>query len=560
MRAPGPMQTRDMVIRRLRIVLSSAGLFVAGCLGSVSDRAPDRAIDPPPMPPPDAVDGLAVTPIRRLTPDEYRRSVEVLVGLDVSAEASSIPRDGHVLGFDNHHTIQAITVTHVLAYQRVAEAAAARVLESPAARSRLTGCDPAAAGEACVREFAARFARRAYRRPPSERELERLLAIARVAPPEPLGFGPIGAILETVLQEPQFILRPEVGVPDTGDGQPRARLSGYEVATRLAFGLWQEPPDDALLDLAAAGSLDTREGVVATARDMLADPRSRAAVRTFVEQWLDLRSLETASFEPTRFPAFNDRLRSAAIEEVRLLATDAFAPGSSVLRLYDSTHGYVDAELAALYGIGGSFGPELTRVELDPASFRGGLFTTAGYAMATSKPHRTSVVHRGLFVRSATLCDAPPPPPPGVETDLPPAVENGEAALGAHLTDAGCRGCHLSMDPIGLGLERYDPIGALRASYADGSALPANGWIEGVASSDFSDGRALGRLVAQNELAPRCVMERYYTWIFGRTLHAADEATLDRVLADFNAASAGFDELVAALVASDVFRYRPLTE
>jgi hypothetical protein len=534
-------------VARASAILAGAAALL-GCVGRIGDR-PEGATEAVPE-----QGALGSAPLRRLTGREHATSIRDLLGVDVSDVIASFPDDGTVDGFDNNAMVQTVTPQHARRWQEAAETAAQRLLADPARRDALVGCEPdGETREACLRSMIERFGRLAFRRTLLADEIEALEAVADAAQGDPDPYASVAMVVRAVLQAPQFVFRIERGAPVPGRSDV-LRLTGPELATRLSFALWATTPSPALLDAAEAGALDDLEGLAAHARALAQDDRARDAARTFAAQWLRLGAMGEIELEAELFPAFGPDLRQAAVTEDALLADDFLRGDASLLGLYDAPYGYADAALAALYGVPA---PASGSHEQLTVSERGGLFGTAGFAMLTSHPQNTSVVLRGKYVREVALCDPPPPPPADVSTvPLEPGVSALDASL-AHAGDPACSGCHLRLDPIGLGLERFDAVGRLRWAYADGTPVASDGFVEGIEPGAFQGAVELARLVADSDMAARCVVEHYLRFALGKSLESAEQRTVTEVAARFAEVGHRFEELVVAISITDAFRYRP---
>jgi hypothetical protein len=277
---------------------------------------------------------------------------------------------------------------------------------------------------------------------------------------------------------------------------------------------------------------------------MLDDPRARETMHRFAAQWLRMTAVEELAFD--ELPRWHPELARSARAEITRLADDYLWSDASALDLYRADHTTLDAPLAELYGLPSG------RVEL-AGTDRGGLFSTAAFAMVTSRPTGTSIAKRGVYVLEVALCAPPPSPPEGVDTTLPAGM-NPELALDAHVTDARCASCHSLFDPIGRGLERYDPIGALRERYGDGSSIAGEGMVPMLDPPEFSGGLELGIRVAESDAAARCLVEQHFRFALGRTPDEADRCAIDALTTELAASGMRFRELAIALVRSDVFR------
>jgi hypothetical protein len=417
------------------------------------------------------------------------------------------------------------------------------------------------------------FGRRAYRRPlsgaadavaPAGTEVARLLALAQAVRAEALASGStlygglpdVAAIIAALLQSPNFLMRLTEGQPGA-DGV--SRLDGYEVAGRLAFFLWGQGPDDALLDAAERGELSSQTGVEAAARRMIAAPRTRAHFATFFHQWLELGRIYVGNIDTRRFPSFEPALQDSMYAEVqRLLEDHAWSPDTSLLEVFTADYGYADERLAALYGVPLPQGFGLRRVALGGTPLRGGLLSTAGMLTMGSHPAEPSVVNRGLSVRRRLLCGEIGAPPPNVP-DLEPMPGQTLADLQSlHSSDPACASCHRQIDPIGNGLEMYDAIGALRSDPTEAEIRARPRDIEGIEGSEFYGAVELGRLVSQLPHSRACLVENVWRFSMGeRSGLGLPELSCSSVSQAFAQSGDRFDQLLVAIATSDAFLSRP---
>lgn len=508
-----------------------------------------------PEPAPLGCDGSAFDPgparLRRLTHAEYARSVRDVLGVDPTAEVARFPADVTTGSFDNDSANQTISVLLGEGYLAAAQTIAAQVVAEPGLRDAALGCDPAS-GEACLREGLARLGRRMWRRPLEAAEVDALVALGAA---EATADEKASIAIEALLLSPKFLFRVELGEP-TADDPAILRLSGYEVATRLSYFLWGTTPDDVLLDAAAAGELDEADGVAEHARRMLADARARAAMHDFSGQWLRVRGMEGQYRDPAEFPGWGPELATSMREELALLLEDFMWSDESLLGIYTADHGYADARLAEIYGLPAN-GDALAPVSWADDATRGGFFTTAAFATASSRAGDTSPVTRAVYVREVVLCDPPPPPPPDVPQLEPAEGESAQDAFERHTADPACANCHLALDPIGHGLERYDSIGRLRETYADGRPVRMEGQItiDGEVVT-FAGGKELGQVVAGSEAAAECVVAHAYRFALGREETDDDACSMERLTQSFAAADQAFEPLLLEIVTSDAFRFR----
>jgi hypothetical protein len=435
-----------------------------------------------------------------------------------------------------------------------------------ASRLSLLGCAPPETPEAqCLRETWRAFASRAWRRPATDEELDRLATLAPLVPDAPadldfaadLGFeGRLRLGFRAILLSPHFIFRPEPD-PQPEATEPRA-LDGYELATRLSYAIWRTMPDATLTAIAATGSLGDDAQLEAEVRRLLADPRADTIVEHFAGQWLELRNLDGLFRDSVKYPEFDAALARSMRTETELLFKEYATKDASFLDILDAPATWLDGRLAAFYGIPGPKAGDatFTRVSTEGTERRG-LLSQASILTVTSHPFRTSPVRRGRWVLAKLLCDEPPPPPPGVDA-LPMAAPDGtpldiRALMALHSTDPYCANCHQAMDPIGFALEHFDAIGAWREQ-ADGFPVDAFGELPD--GRTFDGALELAAVVKADPATARCIVTHLFTYLLGRAEVPEDRCTLDAIAAQWADRGYVFRELVVLIASSGPFRQR----
>ncbi|MEM1449487.1 MAG: DUF1592 domain-containing protein [Planctomycetota bacterium] len=497
-------------------------------------------------------------PIRRLTRGELGRALRDLVGVDVDIE-SLMPDE---LVAENGFEANSSTLfVHSQWLER------ADVAVRVALRAALPDEGPASApfrGEAAFDAEA--FLRRAYRRPPTPDEVESL----RTAVAEREGAAPRAALRAALFEaraSPHFRMRLEdaraVEPDERPDGRPDGRpgeraVGAYGLASRLSFLLWSAAPDDALLDLAAAGALEQPEILDAQVERMLADPRALDFTRGFAGQWLGTRRLgREFKPDPIDVPFMTDSLMASMRDEVARFVLYLFAEDRPLADLLTSETTFVDGELARFYRMKGIRGSDAAAVRVrDPR--RRGLLGKAGVLASTSYPDRTSPVLRGAWILDDLLGTPPPPPPPGAsdldDEVLERAEERGpRAILELHRASASCASCHDRIDPLGFALEGFDQYGRTRRHYEDGGRVDTGGALPG--GETFRGPSALSRVLveARSEELSREVSRRLLAYALGRPLDWRDERTVIDLAETLRAR--GFGALLRALVSSRPFRF-----
>jgi hypothetical protein len=493
----------------------------------------------------------AASGLRTLTPAQYEASVRDVLGLEPDG------RDGAPIApLGQWSTAIAaarggFSPTTVESYEAGARDAAAWVVADPARRAELVGCTPTAvAADPCAAEFLARVGRRAYRRALEADEVARWTALAATIG-QALGdpWRGLEHALSGILQSPHFLYRVELGEDDPQSADAAAlRYSSHEMATRLSYLVWGTTPDEELLDAAERGELTTDEGLDAQLERMLRDPRADAGLAAFVADLLEVDGLRTVEKDGTLHPDFEAQREPMRAQLVQT-ATVALA-GGGFGALFTTRSYFVDRTTAPLLGLDASaFGDTPTRVELPADGPRAGVLTTPGFLAMHSYAGKTSPALRGLYVRRRVLCHDIPPPPPGVATILPERADGAlvttRELVSFHQEEEVCAACHRYMDPIGLGLEQFDEIGAHRLTQNE-LPIDPSGDLDGTA---FDDARGLGEAIADHPALAPCMASRLFAFGAGSTV-SADERAVRRL-------AAGGDDvraMLTALVRSELFR------
>lgn len=508
---------------------------------------------------------LERTPLRRLTRTEYANTVRDLLDVDASA-AADLPADEVTNGFDNNAGVLTVSSLHVEKYVLVSEALAKLAVKN---LSALTGaCDTAAKGEdACAQAFAKSFGRRAFRRPTTAEDERQLIAAYTAGRTDGSYAEGIEVMVRAALQSPNFLYRLEL-TPASDASAKRIPLSQFELASRLSYLTWGSGPDDALLDVAAKGGLATKDQVAGKARELLAAPKARGAIGSFFEQWASTRRLSITTKNTTTFPAFSTELRDAMVKELPAFINDVLWNGDGRLStLLTAPVAFVSGPLAQLYGVSqppANADGSPVKVMLPANQQRAGLLTQAGFLSVQGHPDQTSPVLRGKFVSSMLLCQPPPPPPNDVDISLPTVDEGATARIrfAAHESaGASCKGCHVTMDPIGFAFEHFDAIGQYR-ELDNGQPLDVSGQISGAPdaslSGPFNGPAELGAKLASSQQVRACVATQFFRFASGRTDSAADACSLAAMQRAFDAANGNVIDLIVATTQTDAFWYRPL--
>lgn len=424
-------------------------------------------------------------------------------------------------------------------------------------RRQIFICQPESSAdeEECAKRIISNLARRAYRRPVGEEDLQAPLDCYRQGRADGSFEAGIEMALSSLLVNPQFLFRIERD--PTGPSGGAHRISDVELASRLSYFLWSSMPDEELLHLAAVGELSQPQVLAQQVRRMLANERSRSLVSNFAGQWLYLRNLEAATPDMRLFPDFDDNLRQAFRQETELFFDSVVREDRSVLELIKSDYTYLNERLAKHYGIPHIYGSHFRRVELDQKSPRGGLLRQGSILTVTSYATRTSPVIRGQWVLKNLIGMPPPPPPPNVPdlddntvSSLLPMRER----LKQHRANPVCASCHEQMDPIGFALENFDAVGRWRETDA-GQPIDATGGLPD--GSEFTGVAGLERaLLDRAELFVRTFSEKLLTFALGRGVEHYDAPAVRQIVRDAREDNYRFSRLILGIVNSTPFQMR----
>jgi mono/diheme cytochrome c family protein len=431
-------------------------------------------------------------------------------------------------------------------------------------RRRLFVCRPETAAEEvpCARQILSTLARRAYRRPVTAEDVDRLMpfyAAGRAEGDFDLG---IQRALQRLLVSPQFLFRIEAEPATAPPGTPFA-VSDLELASRLSFFIWSSIPDDELLEVAIAGTLRQPGQLEQQVRRMLADSRSGALVTNFAAQWLYLRDLLVKKPNEILFPDFDETLREAMMRESTLFIDSVLRGGGSVLELLSADYTFLNERLAKHYGIPNVEGSDFRRVTLPAGSPRGGLLGQGSLLTITSYANRTSPVNRGKWVLENLLSSPPPPPPPDV-----PALKVDSAASGGLLTmrdamvqhreNPACASCHSRMDPIGFAMENFDAVGRWR-DRDNGLPIDTSGVFPTGVRFDGMAGLKQA-LVDEPEEFVSTFTSKLLMYGLGRNVQYFDQPVVRAIVRGAKPANYTFESIVLGVVRSAPFQMRQAYE
>ena len=497
--------------------------------------------------------------IRRLTKTEYANTLHDLYGVDPSI-ANSLPEEVEGEGFLNSISPLQSELFLSIANKVIDQIIAPKGQAPTAIQKRLFGETPKGTDlRKAARGVALTLARDAYRRPPTDTELDVLVDVYDLARNNDLNhMAALGLMLKAALVSPQFLFITPAGEPESKDAI--VLLDDFQLGSRLSYLLWSAPPDAELAALADGGKLHKHEVLRTQVKRMLKDTRSRALFNGFGAQWLRLSELNQQVFDLKMFPQMTPALRKAMMEEARLFFESIVRENQSVVRFVDSDYTFLNEPLAKVYGLKQSVhGLKMRRVKLTNPN-RGGILGMPATLATTSFPNRTSPVNRGVWVLEQILGERVPPPPP----DVPEIEEQDHKEVKGltlrqrtelHQSEATCANCHKVLDPIGFGLENFDAIGRWREKNEKGLAIHSAGKLPN--GKGFTTPAELKGLLAQREgdLA-RNLTERLMAYALGRQLEGYDDVVIDRLMIKIAKDKYRVRTIITEVITSYLFTHR----
>lgn len=519
-------------------------LLAAGCTGTIGGP-PGFSLSS------SNAEQVATSGLRRLSRVELDATVRELLGDDQGRARRLLPADS-TDPFDNDYRLQTASGALVEAAEALAIELSDVALVDPLARARLIPCQPTGSSDAgCLRVFIETFGRRAFRRPLLQEEVDRFMTLQPYSvEADDFDFG-VKLVIRAMVQHPAFLYRVELGEPVSGQAGI-FRLTRFELATRLSYFLVGTTPADWLLDQAAAGGLDSREGVEAAAKRLLADPLAREQIERFHALWLGYHRLP----HPLPLTQAMQQESDALVDRV------VFTEGSDYFTLFTSSDSFVNDTLAAQYGLTGFTGGSTFQWTPYGSAPRKGLLSHGSVLSQGVKFSDSSPTQRGIFVRNRLLCQEIPKPPPGVNVDEAPVSTSPckKERYQAHASVGGCKGCHDNIDPIGFGLERFDREGRYRTTDDNlpQCAIEGQGTVVGAPAGDlsFSGPDGLADALIASGAFERCVVTQVFRFAQGRREEGLDVPAILERTESFKAGQRNFQALLLDVVSDETFAFR----
>lgn len=510
---------------------------------------------------PGACTATVRAPMRRMTRFEYNNTVRDLLG-DTSSPANAFPSEESGNGFGNDADAQNVVAASIEQYSLGAEKVALAAT-APEKIATLAACatqvTDATSEAACAKTIADSFTPKAWRRPLVAGEADSLVALFTATRAKNNFRSSVVAMLEAILQSPEFLYRPELGAPVAGRADVK-QPTGDEMATRLSYLFWASTPDDALRTAAASGELSTPAGIKLQAQRLLADPRSHEVVRFFFDNLLPISALSALERDKTTYPTFSAKIGSLMRQETQtFLEQEIFNGPGTWPGVFTANYTYANQELATFYGLTGVTGDTFQKVVLDPATtHRGGLLTQGGIVSGPIHSNHENPVVRGSFVVQKLMCQFIPLPTGAILAKVTPPDPNSAATarqrFSTHSSDPVCKACHQNMDPYGFALENFNVVGLWR-DQENNVTVDASG--DSPVLGKFNGPLEMERVLAGSEQVQQCFATQWMNFGYGRTLTGDDACGVESVRTQFKEAGYNVQQLLLALTQSPAFLTLP---
>ena len=564
-------------VRALLLFGGATALGAMACNGAISD--PGQSTGGAPSGAAGSGTGGAVVPdvgrisIHRLNNLEYDNTMRDLVGVDAMAqktfqsdETGEFDNDADAFTMNDARYEQYFNTADTIGETVFADTAATGLRQTYVYGLAMPACTPSATDTACSSKIISAFAQKAWRRPLTAPDLQGLVKLAKdaIALGETAD-GSIKQVVKTLLASPQFLYRIEF---DPNPASPvKHELDPYELATRLSYLGWSSMPDKTLFDLAASGQIKTPAILEQQIDRMLTDPKGATFTASFAGQWLGARKMQSHQVEPTAFPGFDEPLRDAFVQEELMYFNEFLTGPLSMQKFFTTPDNFVNTRLAKHYGFPAVPATAGFQKVTSGDPNRVGYLGLGSFLTSTSYSYRTTPTLRGRWVLETMLCQTIKDPPPGIPkldqnapaTDPNAQQENVRARLEMHRSEAICAGCHSVLDPIGLGLENFDGIGAYRTKYSakDTTTIDASGMLP--TGETFSSVAELAQILSMGEHLQEltdCASQKLMTYALSRSLAPGDSPYLNQIRTTWAGQGYGMKALLKDIVDSESFRFR----
>ena len=508
-----------------------------------------------------SIDDPGYEQARRLTHIEFSNTLRDLLGLNMNlVEDFPIDLSGKS-GFDNSANtlfLQPILMERYLGAIDKAVEATIPLEGNPTGKSPVLIVWPSNKEEEleAAGKIINRFLLRAFRRPPTNREVNEVSAVYNRSREknEPFAIG-IRRALGAALVSPVFLLKSEQ-VKETNESY---QVDEFELASRLSYFLWASMPDDELFRMALEKRLAKPDEFARQIVRMLADSKADALGNVFAAQWLGFDALGVrVRLDPIDNPWCTDTLMTAMKQESAMGFTSLVRKNKPLSDLIQSKTTYVNEELAKFYKLKGVKGNEM-RLVAHTDKRRYGLFGQASVLAVTSSPYRTSPIRRGEWILDSLLGTPPPPPPPDAGELDEDIEENRKLTfrqkLEMHSKNPRCYSCHREMDPLGFSLENYDWFGRWR-SESRGRSIDSKGRLP--SGTEFEGPIGLRDVIVGEKLddLARQITRKMLSYALGRQLEYYDVPAVRKILKVFKEDNYRLQTLLREVCSSYPFKYR----
>lgn len=412
-----------------------------------------------------------------------------------------------------------------------------------------------------VRQVLQRFLRRAWRRPPTNTEINSFAEFFNSLRDDfPVFEEALRETLALALISPDFLYLAEPA------GEEKRSLTSWELATRLSYFLWNSMPDDELFELAESGELLKPNVLIAQVDRMIEDDRAWQFVDQFTDQWLNLGGMDRVAISQHYYPDFDVNLKPHMRNETLHLVMELLRKNLSARNFVDSDFAMLNEPLARHYGIENVFGYDYRPVPLQAKDHRGGLLTQASILLTNSTGEDSHPIKRAVWLRRRLIDDPPAPPPPNVPelaTDNPDFAKLSiRKQLEIHLDDPACASCHRDIDPCGIALENFDAIGRWRTQIRRAESgrksfinLPVDQQTELPDGSKIESPEKLKRylLEKRGDDFARTIVTKLLVWSLGRSLDLSDEPEIAALTNAFVQNDLKLRDLIHEIVKSEPF-------
>ena len=486
--------------------------------------------------------------VRRLTVDEYIRSVQVAVDLDIRDEAKQrLPAELRADGFSNTAYNLTVDLDHIEAYHELAKLIVDRLDVRAFAKrfwgkQRLTDKD--------MRGLIQKMGAWILRGPLDESEVDLFRGISTTVAASGGDYEQaVKATIQAMLQAPRFVYRIEQQASEDATND----ANDYELASRISYIVWGSPPDRKLMDAASEGRLTDPDEVRKQVGRMLKDERAVARSRDFIAQWLNLGHVDSLRPSPKRFPNWNSDLAGDMRQETLAFFEHVVWKEKRPLSdLLDAQVTFCSPALAKHYGLSGS-ADSGNRYDLSAVDERGGLLTQG--SVLTIGGDDASTVTRGLFVLKQLLRGVVNDPPPCVDTTPVPSSPGSSARMiaEARIKNESCGGCHARFEPLAFGLSKFDGLGAFDHSDEHGNRLRDDGEVlvpGTVEPKSFGNSSELMKMLAQSDRVRESLVWKLTQYAIGRPPTAEDAPVVREIHRRSQETGATYQTILTEIVAS----------